>query len=200
MEMRQIHPLACLGSRWQSVAKWPFVAFLVLARGHGDAKPPRAHGLSRRGQERGELATVAISSDGKDVDVTRSVASVATPSDRYYVPIPGHIHRAGREITRRRLQDVLAPPSHHWAPALDVVGPVVGAAHLILVDMRQCDLNEFRVPPMFIQDGAGAIERMPWLTSRSWKPMRFNAMLAVWLLAWVRGSLSAGKTYSRWPL
>ena len=96
--MRQIHPLACFGSRWQSVAKWPFVAFLVLAREHGDAKPPRAHGLSRRGQEQGELATVAIRSDGKDVDATRSVASVAvvaTLSDRYYVPIPDYIHRAG---------------------------------------------------------------------------------------------------------
>ncbi|MNC34511.1 hypothetical protein D3C75_829480 [compost metagenome] len=30
--------------------------------------------------------------------------------------------------------------------------------------------------------------------------MRFNAMLAVWLLAWVRGFLSAGNTYSLWPL
>lgn len=60
-----------------SVAEWPFVAFLVLAREHGDAKPPHTHGLSRRSQNRGELATVAISSDDKDVDVTRSVASVA---------------------------------------------------------------------------------------------------------------------------
>lgn len=64
MEMRQTHAPACLGSRWKSIAKWPFVAFLVLAREHGDAKPPRAQGLSRRGKEQGELATVAISSDG----------------------------------------------------------------------------------------------------------------------------------------
>jgi hypothetical protein len=52
---------------------------------------------------RGELATVAISSDDKEVDATRSVASVAVVavlSDRYNVPIPGHIHRAGREIAR----------------------------------------------------------------------------------------------------
>lgn len=103
MERRQVHPLACFGSRWVSVAKWPFVAFLVLAREHGDAKPPHAHGLSRRSQNRGELATVAIRSDGKDVDCTRSVASVAVVaalSDGYYVSIPGHIHRAGREIAR----------------------------------------------------------------------------------------------------
>lgn len=78
MEMRQIPPLACFGSRWVSVAEWPFVAFLVLAREHGDAKPPHAHGLSRRSQNRGELATVAIRSDGKDVYGTRSVASVAS--------------------------------------------------------------------------------------------------------------------------
>lgn len=96
--MRQIPPLACFGSRWVSVAKWPFVAFLVLAREHGDAKPPHAHGLSRRSQNRGELATFAIRSDGKDADGTRSVASVAVVaalSDGYYVPIPSHIHRAG---------------------------------------------------------------------------------------------------------
>lgn len=81
--MRQIPPLACFGSRWVSVAKWPFVAFLVLAREHGDAKPPHAHGLSRRNQNRGELATVAIRSDGKDVDGTRSVASVAVVAAPY---------------------------------------------------------------------------------------------------------------------
>ncbi len=101
--MCQAHGLACLGDRWQSVAKWPFVAFLVLAPEHGDAKPPRAQGLSRRGQERGELATVAIGSAGKDVYATRSVASVAVVAalpNRYYVPIHGHTHRAGREITR----------------------------------------------------------------------------------------------------
>ena len=88
------------------MAKWPFVAFLVLAPEQGDAKPPIAQGLSRSGQERGELATVAMSSDGKDVDATRSVAVVAVVavlSDRYYVPIPGQTHRAGREIARRRL-------------------------------------------------------------------------------------------------
>ena len=81
--MRQIPPLACFGSRWVSVAKWPFVAFLVLAREHGDAKPPHAHGLSRRNQNRGELAAVAIRSDGKDVDGTRSVASVASVAVPY---------------------------------------------------------------------------------------------------------------------
>lgn len=104
--MRQTHALACLGNPWKPVVKWPFVAFLVLAPEQGDAKPPIAQGLSRSGQERGELATVAMSSDGKDVDATRSVASVAVVaalSDRYYVPIPGHLHRAGREIARRRL-------------------------------------------------------------------------------------------------
>ena len=104
--MRQTYALACLGNPWKPVAKWPFVAFLVLAPEQGDAKPPIAQGLSRSGQERGELATVAMSSDGKDVDATRSVASVAVVaalSDRYYVPIPGHLHRAGREIARRRL-------------------------------------------------------------------------------------------------
>jgi len=96
--MRQIHLLACFGSWWQSVATWPFVAFLVLAHEHGDAKPPLARGLGRRSQERGELATVAIGSDDKHLGATRSVASVAVVavlSDRYYVPIPGHIHRAG---------------------------------------------------------------------------------------------------------
>ncbi len=156
--MRQISPLACFGSRWVSVAKWPFVAFLVLAREHGDAKPPHAHGLSRRSQNRGELATVAIRSDDKDVDGTRSVASVAVVAflpDGYYVQIPGHIHRAGRQIARRRLQNVFAPPSHHRPPSLDVVGSVVGTAHLILVDVRQRHFDELRVPPMFIQDGAG---------------------------------------------
>ena len=104
--MRQTHALACLGNPWKSVVKWPFVDFLVLAPEQGDAKPPIAQGLNRSGQERGELATVAMSSDGKDVDATRSVASVAVVaalSDRYYVSIPGHIHRAGREIARRRL-------------------------------------------------------------------------------------------------
>jgi len=79
--MRQIPPLACFGSRWVSVAKWPFVAFLVLAREHGDAKPPHAHGLSRRNQNRGELATVAISSDDKDVGATWFVAVVAAQTD-----------------------------------------------------------------------------------------------------------------------
>lgn len=79
--MRQIPPLACFGSRWVSVAKWPFVAFLVLAREHGDAKPPHAHGLSRRSQNQGELATVAISSDDKDVGATWSVAVVAAQTD-----------------------------------------------------------------------------------------------------------------------
>lgn len=137
--MRQIPPLACFRSRWVSVEKWPFVAFLVLALERGDAKPRHAHGLSRRSQNRGELATVAIRSDGKDVDCTWSVASVAVVaalSDGYYVPIPGHIHPAGREIARRRLQNVLAPPGHHRPSSLDVVGSVVGTAHLILVDVR----------------------------------------------------------------
>lgn len=104
--MRHTHALACLGNPWKPVANWPFVAFLLLAPEQWDAKPPIAQGLSRSGQERGELATVAMSSDGKDVDATRSVASVAVVaalSDRYYVSIPGHIHRAGREISRRRL-------------------------------------------------------------------------------------------------
>ena len=50
MEMRQILALACLGNRWKSVANWPFVAFLVVVREYGDAKPPHAHGLSRRGK------------------------------------------------------------------------------------------------------------------------------------------------------
>lgn len=52
--------------------------------------------------------------------------------------------------------------------------------------MRQRDFDQLRIPPMLVQDGT-AMERMPWLTKRSWKPMRFKAMLAVWLLAWVRG-------------
>jgi hypothetical protein len=52
---------------------------------------------------------------------------------------------------------------------------------------------------MFIQDGAG--HRAHAVAGQSiLKTMRFNAMFAVWLLAWVRGFLSAGKTYSRWPL
>ena len=81
--MRQTYALACLGNPWKPVAKWPFVAFLVLAPEQGDAKPPIAQGLSRSGQERGELATVAIRSDGKDVDGTRSVASVAVVAAPY---------------------------------------------------------------------------------------------------------------------
>lgn len=78
------------------------------------------------------------------------IAGVAALTDRYYVPVPDHIDRAGREITRRRPLNVFAPPSHHRPSALDVVGSVVGAPHLILVDVRQRDLNEFRVPPVFI--------------------------------------------------
>lgn len=47
--MRQFWVLALGGNRWHSVVARPFVAFIVLAPGHGDAKPPHAQGLSRRG-------------------------------------------------------------------------------------------------------------------------------------------------------
>lgn len=92
--MRQIPSLVCFGSRWLSVARWPFVAFLGLARGHVDAKPPHAHGLSRRSQNRGELATVAISSDDQDVGATWSVAVVAAPTD-WDAMLVGYLSRGG---------------------------------------------------------------------------------------------------------
>ena len=65
-----------------SVAKWPFVAFLVLAHEHGDAKPPHAHGLSRRNQNRGELATVAIRSNGR-MQMARGLSPVSPLSPPY---------------------------------------------------------------------------------------------------------------------
>ena len=50
-ELRQSRLLAWSGNRWHSVAVWPLVAFIVLALGYGDAKPPHIQGLSRRGLE-----------------------------------------------------------------------------------------------------------------------------------------------------
>jgi hypothetical protein len=53
-ELRQSRLLAWSGNRWHSVAVRPLVAFIVLALGCGDAKPPHIQGLSRRDLEQVE--------------------------------------------------------------------------------------------------------------------------------------------------
>jgi len=198
---------------------------MQLSRAHasGNAEPSRSRGLGRESPKR-----EACSGDSRHFcrhaagQVLRGVSPVsplspnqpslhlgshfrlpAASSERspywHDVVVPGLIDRRCRQVASGRFLDVLTPPSHHRTPALDVVSSVVGTSDFVLVDMRQRDFDQLRIPLMLVQDctGHGA---HAWLTKRSWKPMRFNAMLAVWLLAWVRGFLSAGNTYSLWPL
>lgn len=51
--------------------------------------------------------------------------------------------------------DVLTPPSHHRTPTFNVVSSVVSASDFVLVDMRQRNFDQLRIPPMLVQDGAG---------------------------------------------
>lgn len=76
-------------------------------------------------------------------------------ADRHHVLVSDLAVCRGEQAAGGGFLDVLTPPGHHRSSAFNVVGSVVGAAHFILVDMCQCDLNEFGVLPMFIQDGAG---------------------------------------------
>lgn len=76
-------------------------------------------------------------------------------SELGYVLVPGFAVCRGKQYAGGASLDVFTSPGHHRSPALDLVGVVVGAAHFILVDMRQCELNELRVPTMPIQDGTG---------------------------------------------
>ena len=74
---------------------------------------------------------------------------------RHYVVVPGVIDRRCRQVASGRFLDVLTPPSHHRTPAFDVVSLVVGASDFVLVDMRQRDFDQFRIPPMLVQDNTG---------------------------------------------
>ena len=74
---------------------------------------------------------------------------------RHDVVVPGLIDRRYREVASGRFLDVLTPPSHHRTPAFDVVSSVVRASDFVLVDMRQRDFDQLRIPAMLVQDGAG---------------------------------------------
>jgi len=50
---------------------------------------------------------------------------------------------------------MFTPPGHHRAPTFDVIRPVVGAPNFVLVDMRQREFDQFRIPSMLVQDCAG---------------------------------------------
>lgn len=76
-------------------------------------------------------------------------------ADRHHVLVSELAICKGEQAAGGGFLDVLTPPSHHRSSAFNVVGSIVGTPHLICVDMRQCDLNKLRVPPMYIQDGAG---------------------------------------------
>ena len=71
--------------------------------------------------------------------------------DDFFVPVLRQ--RRHREIAGGGLLDVLAPPGHHRASAFNVVGSVVGAPHFVLVDMCERNLNQFRIPAVFIEGG-----------------------------------------------
>ena len=73
---------------------------------------------------------------------------------RHDVVVPGLIDRRCRQAAGGRLLDMFTPPSHHRTPAFDVIRSVVGATNFVLVDMRQRDLDQLRIPAMLIQDGA----------------------------------------------
>lgn len=51
--------------------------------------------------------------------------------------------------------NVFAPPDHHRASSFNVIRTIVGAAHLIFVHVRKCDLDQLGVPSLFVQDGTG---------------------------------------------
>lgn len=47
-------------------------------------------------------------------------------------------------FTLASLLNVIAPPTHHGYPLLEVVGAVKGEADLAFIDMCQCSLNDMR--------------------------------------------------------
>jgi hypothetical protein len=53
-ELRQLLAMAWSENRWHLVAVRWLVAFIDLALGYGDAKPPHIQGLSWRGLEQDE--------------------------------------------------------------------------------------------------------------------------------------------------
>lgn len=65
------------------------------------------------------------------------------------------LDRRYRQISGGCLLDVLAPPGHHRASALDVIRSVVSAANLVLVDVGKRYFDQFRIPAVLVEDGAG---------------------------------------------
>ena len=154
--------------------RWSSEMQLRRAHASGNAEPSRPHGLSRKGPTskgcngdsrhfcrhaanqvlRGLSPLSPLSPNQPSLHLESHSRLPAASGERspyrHDVVVSGLIDRRCRQVASGRFLDVLTPPGHHRTPALNVVGSVVGAAHLILVDMRQCDLNEFRVPPVFI--------------------------------------------------
>jgi len=54
-------------------------------------------------------------------------------ADRHHVLVSDLLGCGGKQAAGGGFLDVLTPPGHHRTPAFNLVGAVVGAAHLILV-------------------------------------------------------------------
>ena len=71
------------------------------------------------------------------------------------IAVPGVIDVGYRQAARCCFLDVLTPTSHHRTLAFDVVRSVLSASDFVIVDMRQRDFDQLRIPPMLVRDGAG---------------------------------------------
>lgn len=50
--------------------------------------------------------------------------------------------------------DVFTPTLHHRASTLDEVSVIIGATHLILINVRECYFDQLSIPAMLVQYSA----------------------------------------------
>lgn len=159
--------------------RWSSEMQLRRAHASGNAEPSRSRGLSREspksetcngdsrhfcrhaaGRVRRGLSLVSpLSPNQLSLHLGSYFRLLAASGERspyrHDFVVSGLIDRRCRQVASGRFLDVLTPPSHHRTPAFNIVRSVVGAADFVLVDMRQRDFDQLRIPPMLVQDGAG---------------------------------------------